>query len=129
MFCIFFFLPFPLFFFYPCHMAVSSWLNTHTSWYGECTSCFHFTFDWHLACPTAEYIHTLGMIVKSFHCSCCFPRLYIHVPVYSKLSLWSWISHFVYDLIWNNLFIWKWNIFVTLCSLHLLVLSSSYNKC
>lgn len=39
------------------------WLNIHTNWFRECTSCFYSTFDWHLACPTAECIHTVGRII------------------------------------------------------------------
>lgn len=39
------------------------WLNIHTNWFGDCTSCFYPAFDWHLACPTAECMHTVGMMI------------------------------------------------------------------
>ena len=39
------------------------WLNIRTNWFGECTSCFYPTCDWHLACPTAECIHTVGVMI------------------------------------------------------------------
>lgn len=39
------------------------WVNIYTNSCGEWTSCFYYIFDWHLACPTAECIHTLGTII------------------------------------------------------------------
>lgn len=111
------FLMFPLFFFCCCHMTLSSLIKYTYKlvWRVYILFLFHFWLTYGLS---YSWVHSHSWHDNwSFHCSCCFPRLYIHVPAYSKLCSWSWISHFVYDLIWNNLFAWKWNIFVTLCRL------------
>lgn len=69
---------------------------------------FHFWLTSGLSC---SWVHSHCWHNNwSFHYS-CFTRLYM--PAYSKSCWRSWISLFVYDLIWNNLFVWKWNIFLS----------------
>lgn len=85
-----------LFYFWLTSGLSYSWVHSH---------CWHYNY--------------------SFHCSCCFTKLYVHMPAHSKLCSWSWISHFVYDLMWNNLFFQKQNIFVALCTLLIIYQSCS----
>lgn len=93
------------------------WLNMC----GECTSCFTFTFDWHLACPTAECIHTAGRIIEVLIAAAASQAYaFMYQPTVNYIHGHRFLILFVISFE----IIFKWNIFVTLCSLlQLLVLS------